>query len=358
MKEEDLARAVVNWLKLQYDDVYQEVRLWGDHGRIADIVVKVPTEHGPLHWVIECKTSLSIALLDQATDWTQWADFVSIAVPQRKEKMFGREYRTSPPRVVSRVLSDLGIGMLELNTLDEYSDERSRVRVVQEPRLHRTKWKQTRDLWATSLRDECRDMKPAGTTGGGYWTPYRSTCDGLARYVQEHPGCTLKQAVLGLKEHHYASCKTAISSLSHWLRLGKVHGVEFVQDGRTRLLYPARGPRKLRGAEMSTTACVTCIGPYRDKLLEQDCYDYPKEFYDPKGTKSCMVVVDVLQCETLSRSEVLASALGVPLRNCCRHEVLDSKINWKTLNEEFGAEAFRFGRLLEAGYLAFFRPEC
>ena len=73
-KEADLAKVVVSWLNEQHWDVYQEVQIHG-FGGVADIVAV----QGPLVWVIECKTSLSLTVMEQASVWR--VHFRSVAVP-------------------------------------------------------------------------------------------------------------------------------------------------------------------------------------------------------------------------------------------------------------------------------------
>jgi hypothetical protein len=60
--EADLAAVVVAWLEVLGGDVYQEVELL-PRGIRADIVAKV---HAEL-WIIEVKTSVSLALIEYRT---------------------------------------------------------------------------------------------------------------------------------------------------------------------------------------------------------------------------------------------------------------------------------------------------
>ena len=62
MKELELAKSVVEWLQDQHWEVYQEVQRYST---TADIVAV----QGPLVWVVECKTSLSIGVMLQASRW-------------------------------------------------------------------------------------------------------------------------------------------------------------------------------------------------------------------------------------------------------------------------------------------------
>jgi hypothetical protein len=217
MRETVLAAAVVAWLQSQNHDVYQEVRLHLG-GRRADIVVRIPTEKTAIFWVVECKTSLSLALLDQAIKWTGQAHLVSIATP------FCRQAFES--RTANHVIAHFGVGRIDMKD--------GAVRQLTPARLHRMKAPE----WDAVLNERHKTELPAGSPGGGYWTPYRQTCERIAAWVAKHPGCTMAEAVRGIKEHHYASDASAISNLGHWLTENRVHGVRYEQAGRTRRLWP------------------------------------------------------------------------------------------------------------------------
>jgi hypothetical protein len=78
-----------------------------------------------------------------------------------------------------------------------------------------------RSKWLINhLKAEHKDYLPAGSAGGGYFTPYRETMDGIKRYITAHPGCTLKDIMANLDHHHYASAASARScirtALSGW----------------------------------------------------------------------------------------------------------------------------------------------
>lgn len=78
MEERTLAAAVVAWLRAQHYTVYQEVQA-NSYDSIADIVVDVNARA----WVIECKRSFGLAVLEDAYRWQGWgASRVSVAVPR------------------------------------------------------------------------------------------------------------------------------------------------------------------------------------------------------------------------------------------------------------------------------------
>jgi hypothetical protein len=100
LKEIDLAAKVIDWLQSQWWEVYQEVQ--PHHcGRTADIVAI----NGPLVWVIETKTSLSLALLEQALRWRGYANYISIATPSPRRYSKGED-------AVRLFVKHLGIGRM------------------------------------------------------------------------------------------------------------------------------------------------------------------------------------------------------------------------------------------------------
>lgn len=117
-KETDIAKAAVDWLTSQNWEVYQEVQ-FRPFGRIADIVAV----NGRLVWVVECKTSLNLALLEQAYRWRGYANFISIAVPQARNGK-GRG-------AAELFLKQFGIGKLSVHPYDTHQ--------TISPKLHRIK---------------------------------------------------------------------------------------------------------------------------------------------------------------------------------------------------------------------------
>lgn len=210
--ETQVAAPVVAWLQSMGWDVYQEVQLPGCHR--ADIVAV----RGPLLWVVEAKTSLTLALLDQAVRWIPQSNYVSIAVPKR-------HWRIETNAFVGRYLRDLGIGRFVLaGDGTKYNPFRADDELA--PAFRR------RCDQAHLRRAIHEDQKTsvAGSAGGGYSTPFSRTCDGMRRYLAEHPGCSLKECIDGIR-HHYVTPASARNSLRHWILAGKIPGVAMV-DGR------------------------------------------------------------------------------------------------------------------------------
>jgi len=225
--EVELARQVATWLREDGWELRQEVAI---HGWVADIVAR----RGPLVRLVETKLSLGLSLLAQVQCRIPYGHLVTAAI--RKPKV-----SSSARTMAERITADLGIGTLTVNR-DGYGDR------------HRIKYNAGR-LWRRpTMVDFTRtafDSMPApdqyeveaGTNRGGYWTPYRETCIEMERHVRDHPGTTLKDALAAIS-HHYASDASARSSLSHWLRVDRVHGIQGKKEGRTWRLYAKSGDDK------------------------------------------------------------------------------------------------------------------
>lgn len=206
--ETQIAAPVVEHLQEQGWDVYQEVQT-ADGGR-ADIVCT----RGPLVWVVEAKTSLSLQLLDQVVRWRGNANYVSIAIPE------GKYHHGS---FVNRYLRDLGFGVFSIHVGGAHKWDVPSANVSLRPSLFR---RADTDRLKASLNEKQKCGVEAGSKGGGFWTPFKETCDRLVEYLKAHPGASLKDVIENV-EHHYHTSSSARSSLSHWIRVGKVPGVKW-----------------------------------------------------------------------------------------------------------------------------------
>jgi len=246
--ETDVAQPVVAWLRAGGWDVYQEVRQ-GRGERSCDIVAT----RGPLVWAVEVKVQFGIEVLEQAIYWSQYANYSSVAVPQKSSRRGnGVVYRLA--------LSHWGIGVFEVGDPSkmlwrEAGIENPSLLVKHErcPVLHRRGRAAEMRTW---LYEEQKSYLAAGTACGGGWSPYKQTCQALRDKVRQHPGCTLREAIVGREvrigedgtvdygwagiKHHYRMDSTAISSLKVWLEKGKVPGVRLEHEGRYVRLYPQK----------------------------------------------------------------------------------------------------------------------
>lgn len=223
VKETDLARPVVEWFKNLGFEVYQEVQI-EYAGPRADIVAW----DGTLLWIVEVKTSLSFAVIEQAFRWQHSAHRVSVAVPVSQGSS-----RRRGALMQERCLRREGIGLFRI-CLDSYSgDWSNRVRENIKAPLNRKA--RARGI-VDRLQEEHKESCPAGSNGGGYWTPFAATCRSLIEHVRKNPGCAMKEAIESIN-HHYASTSSARSALSHWLREGVIEGIEMRRNGRKLNLY-------------------------------------------------------------------------------------------------------------------------
>ncbi len=219
--EADLARVVVEWLTFRGFDVYQEVELV-PRGIRADIVAR----HGPELTIVETKTSASLALVSQVMERRRFAHRVYLAAPS--------------VRGVVELCDELGIGALSVHVGDESTYQRTRGETlhINPPSVYEhvpsRRWNSRPLKLAAKLRPEHKTACAAGSPTGGHWSSWRDTCAQLARVVAAEPGMGVACAITRIR-HHYASAKSARSSLLRDIERGVIPGVR-VEKG---LLWPA-----------------------------------------------------------------------------------------------------------------------
>jgi len=212
--EQEVAEVVVAWLETLGADVYQEVTV---RGGVADIVARMRAEV----WIVEVKTSLSLALVCQAYERRRLGHRVFLAAPY-----------TRNIRDVGMLCDAIGVGLLSVK-LGEPGWENSR-HDYGAPKVDSIVWSRR---WnrrpvelASKLQPEHKTHDKAGAVGAaGRWTPFRNTCEQLARRVSREPGVRLKDAIADIS-HHYSSQAGARSSLAKWIAEGSVDGV-YMKDG-------------------------------------------------------------------------------------------------------------------------------
>jgi hypothetical protein len=216
--EVELARPFVAYLRDMKWEVYQEVSC-GRSDKRADIVAT----QGPLVWVIECKCSMSLALLDQAVHWLPHAHLVSVCTPY-----IHRSWHNS--RAAITLLRHTGIGWTQIQHVGDEHEFRPMVESV----LHRTARPRT---LVDSLTEQHKTYAEAGNNKGKFWSPFKETAQNVTSYVKANPGCSLKEMMSKISTH-YRSPVSAKSILSNWLRRGVIQGVEYRKEGRGVKLYP------------------------------------------------------------------------------------------------------------------------
>jgi hypothetical protein len=224
-EEQKYAQAVVEWLTAGGWAVYQEVVT--PCGRCDIVATK-----GPIRWAIEVKTSLNLAVLDQARQNVAYFHHSSIAVPAPARNLF------STPRtweLAHDYAQRIGFGVIRivLPLADAPRNSSRRETVVKQdilPRLNRRPG-------TVHLHEEQKTWCAAGSSGGGHFTQFQQTVYRLSEYVRRNPGATLKDAIKGT-DHHYASVPSAVGALSRMIRGGIIDSLRLDQGK----LYPVLAP--------------------------------------------------------------------------------------------------------------------
>lgn len=209
--EIDVAKGIIGYLTGLQWEVFQEVSI-SSGGPRADIVAR----QNSIVWIIETKTTFGLPVIEQARRWEIYSHLVSVATPSHVGE-FGKE--------VCRLF---GVGILSAGRT--YSDGSGTTEVLR-PRLNR------RPLRLPKLCEEHKTYAPAGTNGGGYFTPYNRTCRDVLSAVTREPGITMKKLV-DIVDHHYASDTTARNCLRNWIKWDKVPGVEIRYEGNKMFVHP------------------------------------------------------------------------------------------------------------------------
>lgn len=204
--ETELAERVVNWLKEQGWEVYQEVT----YETVADIVAVKNNKV----WAIECKLSFGLQILAQAWNWVELANYVSIAVPNISHK-------SSTYYFVQELFTLLKIGVLTVG--NEVYEFRSA------PELPKNKLLE-------HLHKEQKDWAKAGNNKGDRYTPFKHTLRQIEDYLKLHPGTPIKEIIKNIK-HHYSNDNNACSAIRQWINKGIITTIDVEQKGRKFLYY-------------------------------------------------------------------------------------------------------------------------
>jgi hypothetical protein len=200
MKETELAKIVIEWLKKQKWEIYQEVQFSKySTGNIADIVAVKNNEL----WIVETKTSLSLEVMEQAWRWE--AHYRSVAVPRIRN----RRDRTFAYMLAKRYLN---IGILEvIRDKDKYYDLDRVYAVVDAPLMQKFDEQAKRKI--KMLTELHKTYAKAGSTSGNHLTPYKQTMIKVRKFIEENPGCTLKDIIKDIGKGHYSSTNSAKNNI-------------------------------------------------------------------------------------------------------------------------------------------------
>jgi hypothetical protein len=217
-----LAAKVIEWLRGQHWDVWQEVSVpWAGQYPTCDIMARTDKTI----WVVECKMSRSLALLDQVIWWSSFVDFVSVAVPPVKVRP---GCRPKESRTWNHIIREYGIGEL---VVDKFS-----VSSETAPNRHRNRGRPAMGVMHDTLNRMPQNYGTAGAKETSRWSPFAVTRDNLTRIVNDQPGISFRDALAKLK-HHYSSDATARSSIRKWIGVGSIK-LNIRRDGRRLLLFP------------------------------------------------------------------------------------------------------------------------
>lgn len=220
--EEDVAQQVIAWLEAQRWDVYQEVAPHGGGTSAADIVAV----RCGLVWVIECKTSLSLAVMAQASRWT--VHLRSIAVPLAN--------RGSDERALAESIcrGHLRVGVLYVGA--NGVQERVPAPLMRHYHAGALRLK-------AKLEPEHKTHAKAGCQGGDRWTPYQRTMRDIRSFLaqQGSEGASIKQIMEAVGKGHYANGASAKQCIPKALVSFESEWCEVVGEGKSKT-YRVRTP--------------------------------------------------------------------------------------------------------------------
>lgn len=211
-EEQKYCALVVETLAGEGWSIYQEVET--RVGRTDIVAVR-----DNIRWAIEVKTSMNLAVMDQARANTAYFHYSSLAVPAPKGGCHSRSWKFA-----QECGGVFGFGVISLHPNSHATQQlrtQSRGKLNRRPLL-------------VNLFEEQKNLVQAGTNRGGQWTTFKSTVRDLEWVARTNPGIKLKEAV-GKISHHYSSEPSATGSLSRYIRKGIITSVR-LENG---LLYTA-----------------------------------------------------------------------------------------------------------------------
>ncbi len=197
-----------DWLQVDGWSCFFEVAPWGAGASRADIVAT----KGPLLAVIECKLSLSLALLEQCEAWLKYAHVIWGATPFLNGGAFA-----------GKVAKEWGFGLVELG--QRWGRANSQITV--QPRLRR---RVEHERIRRHLGDAQANHKPG--SNHSFATPYTATVAALLGIVTEAKRIAVKDAIAQVR-HHYSSSACARQTLMRDVEIGRIKGLRLAREGRT-----------------------------------------------------------------------------------------------------------------------------
>lgn len=220
--EAELAAAVVEHLRAEGFEVYQEVE---GYGGVADIVAV----RGDRVRVVECKLVFGADVLGQAWGWQSVAHEVCIATPP------GRYGRGTGGAFLRAAARELGIGIYEVSRGYQRFDGQPRSIEVRLPVEPREQTANASKLLA-SLREEHKTYAAAGSPTGHRWTKFRESERNLVEHVRAHPG-ELTRVVMKAVKHHWRG-KYPASRVRVLIERGIITAVRVEESPEGTRFYP------------------------------------------------------------------------------------------------------------------------
>ena len=217
MKESDLYAPTKEWLEKHNYDVYPEIQVF-DYGAVADVVATRRVNGKPEVVIIELKTSLSVALMEQCWAWRNYAHKIYACVPALKR------YTNSRPGI--RYLNRDGTGLLEVQR-GTFRGTQHHVLEQLSPKVYAKPYLK----WIEKLTDLHKEWVDGGSVGSQHLTPYKITMLGVKEYVEAHPEKWIPmKEIIEQCPHHYRgqnpmySMVQSIREFEDWAEIRVVEG--------------------------------------------------------------------------------------------------------------------------------------
>lgn len=214
LAETDLAKFVVTHLHNEGWEVYQEVQI-KSYGAVADIIAVKNDEV----MVVETKTSFGLSVLSQAHHWKKHAHYSAIAVPRSQSRTKARSFG----QLVAR---KFGIGVFVVSPMRGVVT--TRIQPEKNPGANTKKILEV-------LTERHKTYAQAGSAKGQHLTPFKMTCEDLAKLVLQQDGICLEEAVTLIK-HHYKNNYNAMRSIAKQIQFGNVPNLVAEWDGKKKCL--------------------------------------------------------------------------------------------------------------------------
>ena len=198
IKESDIAKHLIKWLRGYHWEVYQEVMI-PHFSYIADIIAV----QNNIVWIIETKTSMCLKVIAQANNWRSFANYISVATPSARDNN----------ELLEEILKWKGIGHIKINYDDVYESI--------SPKLFR---KANTKRILNNLKEEHKTFAEAGNNSHSYYSPFKATCRNILKEVERNTGILLNDLIKNI-EHHYHTPASAKTSILEWTKRGIVKGV-------------------------------------------------------------------------------------------------------------------------------------